>query len=375
MAELGPGPARLQLCIGPAVPVPVTADVIDALTSVKVECSSGETASGFELTFSIPHDSPIQALFAISVPVFRCVIAVTLRGVTEVLMDGVITNVALAANGPVSTLSVKGKDLSQVMDIIPFDGVPYPAMSPVMRALFVLGKYAALGCVPVTIPSIIEEFPVPTESIPSHHGTDLAYLKQLAANVGYTFYVDPGPVIGVSTAYWGPEIRVGVPQPALTFGLGRTHDNCTALSFTFDREKKKMPVVTILEPTTHAPIPIPIPDVTPMNPPLALVPPLPPTIVPLNDTASLSPAQAIMKGIAYSAQNSDAVTGTGTLDLARYGRVLKARQLVGVRGAGFAFDGLYYVTKVAHELKRGSYTQQFTLGRDGFVSNVPAVAV
>ena len=47
--------------------------------------------------------------------------------------------------------------------------------------------------------------------------------------------------------------------------------------------------------------------------------------------------------------------------MTRYGGVLQARQLVGVRGAGPAFDGLYYVKSVTHKIKRGSYKQSFTL--------------
>ena len=41
--------------------------------------------------------------------------------------------------------------------------------------------------------------------------------------------------------------------------------------------------------------------------------------------------------------------------------MLKARSLVGVRGAGVAYDGLYYVKSVTHNIKRGEYTQSFTL--------------
>ena len=48
----------------------------------------------------------------------------------------------------------------------------------------------------------------------------------------------------------------------------------------------------------------------------------------------------------------------------RYGRVLKARQLVGVRGAGPAFDGLHYVDSVTHNIARGQYKQSFTLKRN-----------
>ena len=67
------------------------------------------------------------------------------------------------------------------------------------------------------------------------------------------------------------------------------------------------------------------------------------------------------------------MTGSGTLNVARYGRLLKARQLVGVRGAGTAFDGLYYVQTVTHELRRGEYKQSFELSRDGLLSTLPKV--
>ena len=69
----------------------------------------------------------------------------------------------------------------------------------------------------------------------------------------------------------------------------------------------------------------------------------------------------------------DAVRGSGELDAARYGAVLRARQLVGVRGAGVDHDGLYYVRSVTHQIERGSYRQRFDLSREGTVSTVPLV--
>jgi len=44
---------------------------------------------------------------------------------------------------------------------------------------------------------------------------------------------------------------------------------------------------------------------------------------------------------------------------------------VGVRGAGPAFDGLYYVKSVTHHIKRGEYKQDFSLSRNGLVSTLP----
>ena len=61
------------------------------------------------------------------------------------------------------------------------------------------------------------------------------------------------------------------------------------------------------------------------------------------------------------------------LDVLRYGHVLKARQLVGVRGAGLSFDGLYYVKKVSSKLKAGEFKQSFSLARNGLISTLPLV--
>src|SRR5690606_36548622 len=93
----------------------------------------------------------------------------------------------------------------------------------------------------------------------------------------------------------------------------------------------------------------------------------------MRDTAKLNPVQAVMLGLAKAAKTSDALTATGSLDVLRYGRPLNARSLVGVRGAGDAFDGLYFVKSVTHQIRRGEYKQDFTLVRNGLLSTVPRV--
>jgi hypothetical protein len=85
--------------------------------------------------------------------------------------------------------------------------------------------------------------------------------------------------------------------------------------------------------------------------------------------------QTLMLGLAAAAEYQEAVSAEGTLSVTRYGHVLKARQLVGVRGAGPAFDGLYYVKKVTHKIKRGEYKQDFILTRNGLVSTLPNIPV
>lgn len=368
---------RLQLYTGPAVPIPAPKIVMDALREVTVESGSGDTQSGFELVFDVPKKSPLTTLFLLTggatIPILRVVIAISVSGRTEILLDGVMTNHEVTTDGPTSTLRIKGKDLTAIMDYFPFSGIPYPAMPPAIRVLTIAAKYAALGIVPLVIPSIVEDIPLPIKHIPRQKGTDYAYLKRLAKRAGYAFYLDAGPLPGMSIAYWGPEIRIGVPQPALNAGIDSAHDNVSALTFTFEKEKKEIPVVFIQDSTTKIPLGLPIPDVTPLNPPLGLLGPIPTKITPLNDTAKLSVPSAIMAGIAYAGTHSDSVFAKGQLDVARYGHVLRSRRLVGVRGAGDAFNGLYYVTSVTHQIKRGSYSQSFTLARNGLLSTTPVV--
>jgi hypothetical protein len=365
--------------MGPGIPIPAPRAVIDAVQEVKVESGSGETQSGFELTFRLSNRSPLHTLFLLtggsSIPIFRVVIAVTIGGTTTVLMDGVMTDHEVRSDGgPTPTMVVKGKDLTALMDIVPLD-IPYPAMPPALRVLVAVAKYAAFGVIPLVIPSVLEDIPIPIERIPRHQGTDYEYVKALAQEVGYVFYIDPGPVPLVSKAYWGPEIRVGVPQSALSLALDGPHANVKTLNFRLDKERKEFPVVFIQEPASKAPMPIFVPDATPLNPQLGLVPPLPPKIKFLKDTAKLNPLAAAMRGLAYASRHSDSVFGNGTLDVARYGHVLKSRQLVGVRGVGEAFDGLHYVTSVSSTLKRGEFTQSFSLARNALLSTIPAVPV
>jgi len=369
---------HLTLMIGPAVPVPVPKEVLNALTSVEVTSTSGTTQSGFQLTFNLSNRSPLHTIFLLSggsmIPIIRVIIIVTTKGSSEVLMDGVMLHHQVSpGNEPgQSTLTVTGKDLTAVMDLIELDGIPYPAMPPIARVYMVLAKYAVLGIIPMVIPSILEDIPIPLVRIFRQKGTDLGYIQLLADEAGYVFYIDPGPTPGANVAYWGPEIKVGAPQPALNINMD-AHTNVESLNFTFDKEKKEMPVVFIQNQETKVPIPIPIPDITPLNPPLGAVPPIPPKVAFLDYTAKLSPLKATLHGLAYASQHADAVFGTGSLDVLRYGRVLKARQLVGVRGAGQAFDGLYYVKSVTHKIKHGEYKQNFALSRNGLVSTLPRV--
>ena len=175
-------------------------------------------------------------------------------------------------------------------------------------------------------------------------------------------------------------VPCGVPQPALNVNMD-AHTNVESLNFTYDGLSKTLYILVIQNLLSKVPIPIPIPDITPLNPPLGAKPPLPLHVKLItnepdqNGTAKYTPVQAAIIGMTKAAKGSEVISGSGSLDVLRYGRVLKSRQLVGVRGAGFAYDGLYYVKSVTHNIKHGEYKQSFSLSRNALIPTTSAVPV
>lgn len=373
----------LQLYVGPLVPIPASRAVIEALNEITVT-TKDEGQSGFQLSFTISTQSPLHTLFLLSgggtpIKILRVVIVAIYNGTPNVIMDGVVTKHEIVPGGDAghATLKVTGEDLSVVMDQIDFSGFPFPALPAEGRVALMLLKYAALGIVPLVIPSIFIDVVIPTSRIPTQQGTDLSYIQELAGQVGYVFYIEPGPVPGANIAYWGPQIKVGAPQPALNINMD-AHTNVDALTFSFDNNLNAIPTLFYQEEKTKAFFIIPIPPITPLNPPLGLIPPIPNRLESVSkddDLSKYSLPRAITVGVAKAAKWAEAVTATGELNVLRYGRILKARQLVGVRGAGTAYDGLYYVKSVTHKIKRGEYKQSFELSRNGLISTIPQVPV
>jgi hypothetical protein len=370
-------PLYLTLLVGPMEPLPAPKPLVDALVSVEVtESATGR--SGFQLTFTLSDKGILETFFLLAgsspLPVLRVVLLVTFPGIPQVLIDGVVlhTEVQPDAMTGSSKLVVTGKDLAAMMDLIDFSGLPYPGMSPDIRVLTILAKYAVFGVVPEVIPVPAPDIPIPMLQIPTQKKTDLQYIEALAQEVGYVFYMVPGPLPGMSQAYWGPQIRLGLPQTALNVNLD-TWTNVESLNFRYEPQNSVLPIVFIQEPFSKMTIPIPIPPVTPFNPPLGAFVPVPQKIEQLTETAKLNPAQALMRGFARSVATADVMTGEGTLDVMRYGQPLRARSLVGVRGAGLPWDGMHYVDSATHRIKPGEYKQSFVLKRNALVTNTPVV--
>jgi hypothetical protein len=359
----------LTLLMGPIAVAPAPVAVIEALESAQVTQAVGQR-SGFQLSFVYSKTSPIATTLLPTGyfdPLIRVILIATVNGVPNVLSDGPITrqDVALSDKPGQAKLTITGEDITGYMDIIDFTGFPFPAMPPFARVALMLAKYAPFGVIPVTIPALFQETPDPTDRIPHQQGTDFKYIDMLAKDAGYAFYIIPGPAPGTNTAYWGPEIRVGIPEPALTIDMDHA-SNIEQLSFSADGNVAEIPITHVK--IAGFSVPVPVPDISLLRPPLAARP-LIPKRTRLIGTERFSLPSVLMAGL--SGRATDPVTGQGSLDVGRFGKPLKARGLVGVRGAGLAYDGLFYVRSVSNTLKRGGGWQQaFQLSREGLVSTL-----
>jgi len=371
---------RLTLWLGMTVAVPAPAPIAEALTSVEVMLSD-EGRDAFQLTFTAGR-GPIAALdyFIVANPLLkpfnRVIIQVWQGFMPQVLIDGFITKTQLQPSDQpgASTLTVNGEDMRVLMDLHEVC-LPYPNMPVETRVEMILAQYATyLALPPVIVPTPTPDVPLVTDRIPIQSGTDLGYVERCAKDNAYVFYVEPTPAPMVNLAYWGPPPLATPLQSALSVNMG-PETNAT-INFDYDAMTPTLVLGAFQDKQTKAVIPIV--TVTSLRPPLA---PLPALVAQLpyvrtqmaKESGSLEIAQAFARAQAITDAGSQPVTADGELDMARYGDVLRPRRLVGVRGAGWMFDGFYYVKRVTHRIHRGEYKQSFTLKRDGFGALSPVV--
>jgi hypothetical protein len=376
---MAPLTTTLTLLIGPTLPVPASPTLLDALDHVEVT-TSDRGRSGFQLVFSAGRsgsadliDYPLLSQAELRL-FSRVVLLVAFGGPPKVLMDGVITHRELMpgdlpGNG---TLTVTGEDVSVMMDLEQ-KNVEHPAQAENVIATLLIASYSTYGLIPqVTTPPLVDS-PTPMERIPVQRGTDLAYLNTMAARFGFVCYVIPGPVPMSNTVYWGPPVRSGPPQAALTLDMG-AQTNVERISFRANGLAPTKVRGVVQDPVSDQAVTVA--SAASLRVPLSAQPDwqtLPSTRTTLASGSGLTASEALARAQGTADASTDSVTATGTLDALSYGDLLTARGLVGLRGAGWTHDGLWYVQQVSHQIRRGEYTQAFTLTRDGSGSTVAAV--
>jgi len=378
----------LMILIGPTVPVPPPPTFGEALESVSVQTSDSGRA-GFQITLRagrgaadlLDYDLLAGPLLR---PFSRVVLMVAFNAVPEVLIDGIITNQQLSpgAEPGTTTVTVTGEDVSVMMDLeeksVEAMRRARTAIAPIfaqqsIREMVRTGRTprhviddAQFGMIPMIIPPPSIDIPLPIERIPTQQGTDLQYLQEMASRFGYVFYVVSGPAPLTNTAYWGPPVRVGIPQRALSVNVGPT-SNVSSIDFQHDGLAQTFVSGSIQDRLTNQSMPVQTFAST--RPPLVREPAWATqrqTRTVVMRESGLDSMQAFARAQGRTDEASDeVVTASGELDAIRYEGILRPRGLVGLRGVGDTYGGMYYVKQVSHSISEGSYTQQFTLTREG----------
>jgi hypothetical protein len=374
---------NLSLLIGPTVPLPATPDIAEALQSASVT-QNDEGRSGFQIVLQIGRAGPTDLLDyrlllnPLLRPFNRVILTALFNAIPRVLIDGLITNQQFSpGNEPgTATLTLTGEDVSVAMDMEK-KRAEWPAMSEMVIANVIIGSYAQYGLVPMVMPPPTIDQPLPIERTPVQQGTDLDYLKSMAQRFGFVFYVESGPVPGVNTAYWGPPNRTGLPQRALTVNQC-PEMNVDSINFTYNGLAPTIVDDVVQDKLTNSSMPV-MTFASLRLPPLAAMPALPfqlPNVRTslLDQSSGLSIIEAYARAQGVTDKSVDnVVTAQGELDALRYGDVLTPRGIVGLRGAGFTFDGLYYVKSVSHSISKGKFKQRFNLSREGTGAITPVV--
>lgn len=362
---------RLSLLVGDGVPLLAGRDLVSAMESIQVRTdAAGQT--GFQAVFRLGRElAPDFSLLSNNRlnPFKRMVVTVVVGVWPTILIDGVITHQQITADSEpgASRLTVSGRDLTALMDLE--ERSAGAANQPDgVRVRLALARYATDGIIAVVTDTT--DVPLETDYIPQQNETDLALIRRLATANGFVFRLEP-VAPGLVNAYWGPEVRLGLPQPALSVGQG-SGSNVDSLEVAVDSLAPVGAATTIVDPFLKLSIPVPpLPSLR--LPPLARQPlPVRKTKI-QRDSAGKNIGRALVGSAAEATNAPPGVTASGTVDVARYGHVLKAGQLVGVRGAGESNDGHWHVDSVSHTVRPGSYTQSFTLSRDGTGSLTPVV--
>lgn len=358
---------HVQLLMGPKLARPVPLEVAEALLSAQITATAGER-SGFQFAFDLSKNGLLnQRLLPEGYfdPKTRVILTVSVRGTPEVLFDGLIVRQEVgASNIPGhSTLTVTGEDLTLLMDLEERTA-RYPNLPPSERVLAILRRYSDYGIRPDVYREKITQPPHQDLRVHYQTGTDLQYVTELAGANGYTFYLEPGPNPGQSAARWGPEVRLGLRQHALNVNMD-SQSTVDQLTFAYDGTAREEPQARWQDPGTRQSTLLPQPPISPLRPPLGRRASPALKRKTLSGTAKQQREQAEAELLARAAVSADVISGSGSLDVNRHGYLLQPRRLVGVRGAGRAYDGDYYVKSVTHNLRPGSFQQNFTLSREG----------
>jgi phage protein D len=197
----------------------------------------------------------------------------------------------------------------------------------------------------------------------AQRATDHRFLRELARRRGYEFYVLGG------NAYFRPPDLTTQPQKVIAVHFGE-QTNCTNLHFESDGTAPTAAQLTYFDAMEGASATVSAQDSG--LPALGTQPlaglrggvDMPQSRLVARRLGFHSAAQAAEYAAGMLRRHGWWITARGSLNGLRYGRVLRSRKLVTVKGAGPSYNGNYYVKRVQHRLTARTYEMQFELVRN-----------
>jgi phage protein D len=343
---------------------PTSSQVVEAIQELEVD-DSMDRASAFRIRMAVGSttDSDWDIL---ADDLFRPLTAVTVRldagpGPGELLIKGYVTaaNVLLEEEPGASSLEVVGVDATVRMNLEEKIRA-WPNLSDGDIARKIFEEYRLEPRVTSTSPSRSEN-----ETTTLQRSTDIRFLHRLAARNGFACHVETDPRRGVETGVFAPLDLAAKPQGTLSvrFGDATNVERFTAhyemlrptaaesggvgiAGRTVERGKASSASETLLGKAGTLEAVKPLPLVRPSG-------------TGLDDAGEL---ERYCQGV--TDHSTWAVVASGSLHAAAYGKALRARRPVNVRGAGRIYSGTYMVRRVVHTFQSELYRQQFELTRN-----------
>lgn len=289
----------------------------------------------------------------------RVTIAAAFPDHSDVIMDGYITHagVGTEAQGGKVTMEIRGADASYVMHLEEKCRVwtekTYEAI-----AQEIIESYGLRAVLPESATAAGGPPPPPV----TQRGTDHRFLRELARRKGYEFYVRGGD------AHFHPADLAGTPQKVIAAQFGN-ETNCDGLTIEMDGTRPTEVTMSRLDPLAGA-----VQTVTAVSSELE---PLgtrdivdmrgfgvPPTLTFVRHQGAATEADMTEFTRGVLRRHGSWVSARGTVNGLVYGRVLRTKKLVTVKGYGPTYNGNYYVRKVTHKLEPRTYVMEFEAVRN-----------
>lgn len=364
-------------------PVPLPPLLLSALTRIEVDMST-EMASVFRLRFALSRtdigDWDLlmpqyeETLFR---PLTRVQIRVKVGiDIPKAIINGYITNqqVRYDDDGGGSSMEITGMDATILMNLQE-KVTPWPMPNDAAVATAIFAQYAII---PMVMPSL--PFNLDPTDMTVQRGTDIRFLRRLAQRNGFECFVQPQPQSGLDMGYFGPATNYPGNHEAVLNVKMAAQTNVSEFKVRYDMVKPTLAASAGVDVMTRAPVtalsitpvvsPPPVGGLYPLGGPMGVQDATgravagmhpPPMVLPAQTGQMALPALAVVTQ-AISNRSSWAIAAEGTAG-AEAG-VLYAGRTVNIRGAGLAFNGAYFVTRVTHLFDCGAYTQKFEARRN-----------